>query len=734
MPRPLGRHIHGEPSGSAGVDPLGHAILDAFTAVLRGGTELVALVGRDACIRYVSPAFEGVLGAPTSGYLGRPVLDLVHPDDLAAMTRALTRLLGEGGALGPVDCRVVRADGGSHPVELSATDLSAVIGLDGLIVVNARDLSGRVDLEAQLAFAQTHDRVTGLGGEREFLEALDAQLASDAANVTVLAVGIDDLRRLTGGTSRDAQERILRDLGRRIVTRIDDPRRLPTSVARVGNSTFLVLCADSLTPLSIDTMAEEARDALCAALDLDGRTLNPSASVGAVEVRRAGGGGHIEPLADVIVDEAMLGLREARRLGGCISVVVDDRLRERAHRSEAMARDLRVAVEAGGLQVHYQPKVALDADRIIGFEALARWTHPTWGVVPPPVFIEIAEEHGIIEELGRWILWRSVQDAGTWLPSRTHAAPGIAVNLSARQFSAGTVREVAEALRVSGLDPGRLTLEVTESTVMDDPEQAALVLVELKALGVRLSIDDFGTGYSSLAHLRRFPLDELKIDKSFVDGLGTAQEDTAIVAAVMAMAHALHLTVVAEGVEEEAQRTELRRLGAETAQGFLFSEAVPADEAAVMAASPHAPRAARGPHPVPTGPTGADIVVADDAPEVLQLLAVSLAAAGYTTHQVPDGATALAAIRSIHPVAAVLDVEMPGLRGPEVCRLVRADPETADCTIVVLSSHASAEDRIEAYRSGADEYVVKPFSPRDIVSRTNAALERRREAVAGAIP
>jgi len=688
----------------------------AVAALLRNSPDMVLLIGDDACIHYLSPAAEELLGAGPERFVGRPVLDLVHPDDLDAVTQDLVRIMHTRVSTGPIECRVVRADGTHRVVEVVGSFVGDVEGLDGTLVLNSRDVTDLRAQEEQLAFERTHDRVTGLGGERELASQVDQAMASAARNVTILAVGIDDLRGLAGGAGPDAQDAIVAALVERVAIRLDDPCA-PVAAARVGTSTFVVLCADSEDPLEPLSMGEEARLAFSSAITVDGRTLRPSVSVGVVAARRGDDGRDVP--GDALVDRAMLGLREARRQSGGITVVVDDALVEASQRAEAMARDLRAAVDSRTLDVHYQPKVALGSGRILGFEALARWTHPTWGSVPPPVFIELAEEHGLIDDLGLVILERAVADASLW-PAGAGDDLCVAVNISARQFSPGLVPRVAATLERFAVIPGRLTLEVTESTVMSDPDAAATVLAELKQLGVRISIDDFGTGYSSLAHLRRFPIDELKIDKSFVDGLGTDPADSAIAAAIMAMAHALDLTVVAEGIEDDVQRTELRRLGAEQGQGYLFSRPLPEAEAVALVVD--ARRVC-----VRLVADGTDVVVADDAPEVLQLLTVSLAAAGFTPHAFSDGTAALAAIRRIRPVAAILDVDMPGLRGPDVCRLARTDPGPADCTFVALSAHSSADHHIEAFRAGVEEYIVKPFSPRDIVSRTTAAIDRRRQ-------
>ena len=261
---------------------------------------------------------------------------------------------------------------------------------------------------------------------------------------------------------------------------------------------------------------------------------------------------------------------------------------------------------------------------------------------------------------------------------------------------------------------------------MENAEFAITTLRELKAVGVRISIDDFGTGYSSLAYLRRFPLDELKVDKSFVDGLGRDPEATAIVAAVMGMAHALDLTVVAEGVETEAQAAALRNLGCDEAQGYLYARPQSARDLDPLLEQGIV---TRGTNPGALG--SSTVVVVDDAADVRQLARVSLAAAGFAVHEADRGDEGLELTRRVMPDCVILDVNMPGTSGLEVCQALRADPLTRGMTIVMLTADALASDKVEAFALDADDYVVKPFAPRDLVSRVNSAIRRHREAGLG---
>jgi EAL domain-containing protein (putative c-di-GMP-specific phosphodiesterase class I) len=240
---------------------------------------------------------------------------------------------------------------------------------------------------------------------------------------------------------------------------------------------------------------------------------------------------------------------------------------------------LRRALERDELVLYYQPQIEACTGRIVGMEALVRWHHPQLGVLPPAKFIRLAEENGLIVPLGDWVMHTACKAHRAWQAKRV-APARIAVNLSPRQFlHAGLVKDTVRVLEGSGCRPRYLELEITESMVMHDPAGAAMVIAELKELGMRIAMDDFGTGYSSLAHLRRFPIDTLKIDRSFISDLPGDAGNMAITDAIIAMARTLHLTVIAEGVETRPQFDILRRLGCDEVQGYYFSEAVPFDAA-----------------------------------------------------------------------------------------------------------------------------------------------------------
>ncbi len=284
--------------------------------------------------------------------------------------------------------------------------------------------------------------------------------------------------------------------------------------------------------------------------------------------------------ADLLRD-ADAAMYRAKDLGRGLTAVFDPAIRVRASARLEATTALRRALSEGELRLHYQPVVDLADERLLGFEALVRWQHPERGLLGPGAFITDAEETGLIVPLGEWVLRTALEQSARWAATGTASAPPhVSVNLSARQLDEPDLAGViATALEGSALPASALTLEITESVVMRDVLRNVEHLRALREIGVDLSIDDFGTGYSSLVYLKRLPVTTLKIDREFVDGLGRDAHDSAIVAAIIAMARALELRVVAEGVETPRQLAELRRLGCDAAQGFLFSRPVPAEEA-----------------------------------------------------------------------------------------------------------------------------------------------------------
>jgi EAL domain-containing protein (putative c-di-GMP-specific phosphodiesterase class I) len=341
------------------------------------------------------------------------------------------------------------------------------------------------------------------------------------------------------------------------------------TAARLGGDEFVLCCEDVGSYDQAADIADRVADVLADPVVLDDHELTVTFSVGITCACDESRG------PEDLLRDADVAMYRAKERGRARAEVFIPSMRTRARERLEQQLDVRRALASGQFRMTYQPVVDLDDGHLAGAEALVRWAHPRRGLVLPDEFIPTAEETGLIQSLGTWVLAQSIAEAAAW--NRERPVPlGVSVNLSARQMADGHLPElIGAALAVNSLDPGSLCLEITESLLMDEPEQVTCVLNELASLGVRLAIDDFGTGYSSLAYLKRFNVDILKIDQAFVQGIELDGENRAIVSAVLGLGASLGLTVVAEGVETAEQLDVLRELGCRMAQGFYFSAALP---------------------------------------------------------------------------------------------------------------------------------------------------------------
>ena len=436
----------------------------------------------------------------------------------------------------------------------------------------------RRQAEEEIRLQSVHDALTRLPNRTLFLDRL-AQALSRAERtrrtVAVLFLDIDRFKVVNDGLGHVAGDRLLMEVARRLSTIV----RPGDTVARFGGDEFVVLCDDIGAVDHAVEIADRIGEALGRPFAIGGSEVIAGASVG---IALAKGGKHEG--AEALVRDADAAMYRAKERGKGRYEVFDDVIRDRAVRRLETEQALRQAIARDELRLVYQPGVSLATGNISAVEALVRWEHPERGLIGPDEFIPVAEETGLIVPLGEWVLQQAAELASRlqWAAA-DGGAMTVAVNLSARQLSApGLVDRVAGVLREYNLPARALSLEITESVLMDDAESARRMLVTLKDVGVYLAIDDFGTGYSSLAYLRRFPVDALKVDKSFVDGLGREAEDSAIVRAVVNLAQTLGLDTVAEGVETEVQRQELVALGCTYAQGYLWSPPLAVEDLDVM--------------------------------------------------------------------------------------------------------------------------------------------------------
>ncbi|MGZ8378578.1 MAG: putative bifunctional diguanylate cyclase/phosphodiesterase, partial [Gemmatirosa sp.] len=424
-------------------------------------------------------------------------------------------------------------------------------------------------MEAQLVHQAFHDPLTGLANRALFRDRVAHALQRTGRRreqVSVLFLDLDDFKTVNDSLGHAAGDRLLTTVAERLL----NATRGCDTVARLGGDEFAVLLENTRDEEDALTVADRVAQALRAPLALEASELQMCASIGLARARPEDGPEELLRNADVAMYRAKhAGKGRTEVFAPEMHAAIVDRL--------ALEADMRRAINdpaSAQFAVHFQPIVRLEDESVVGVEALARWNHPMRGPLPPTTFIPIAESSGLIVPLGAWVLREACRAGQRWTASRreTPDAPPLTltVNLSGRQLQApGLVDDVAAALTESGLDPASLVLEITETVIMQQTEANLLTLHALKALGIRLAIDDFGTGYSSLSYLQRFPIDILKIDKSFVDGLSRGGSDAALARTIIALGDTLALRCIAEGVEDDAQRTHLQALGCDYAQGFF---------------------------------------------------------------------------------------------------------------------------------------------------------------------
>lgn len=435
-----------------------------------------------------------------------------------------------------------------------------------------RDVSEEHASRHVLEHRASHDDLTGLPNRGVFLARLRAACRLTEVHpdrrVGLLFVDLDNFKRVNDSHGHGGGDLVLRELARRL----NEGLRSSALVARLGGDELTVLL-DPADETSARRTAETARRLLAAPIDVGGTRYRFTASIGLVV---SDGPSNPEDLMARADDAAY----RAKAAGRDRVVVVDRTIRAAFDERRRLDRGLQVAAERDEIEVHYQPEVLLATGRPVGVEALARWNHPELGLLAAGRFIELAEENGAIRGIGLRVLMQACADVAGWRDAGlVDDGFVLRVNLSTRQvFDMTIVNQIEEALRSSGLPPGQLCLEVTETAIMTDTSESLLLLNEIRDMGVHLAIDDFGTGHSSLAMLRRLPIDVLKIDRSFVDGLPSDAEDRAIVRAMIGLGRALNLDVTAEGVEVPEQARALLEEGCERAQGYLYSPPAPAEE------------------------------------------------------------------------------------------------------------------------------------------------------------
>ncbi len=545
-------------------------------ALFQHSSDMIAVLDERGIVRYVSPSVEAITGYTVDEVVGRSGLRALHEEDVARMRALVVELRGRPGSSQTTVVRQHHRDGSWRYLEVVVTNLLHEPSVRGL-VVNARDVTERVRYEQQLAHRAFSDELTGLPNRALFMDRLSqalfqAEPDGHPALLGVFFIDLDGFKLVNDSLGHGAGDMLLAAVARRLARCI----RSGDTLARFCGDQFAVLAKGIAREADAYPLAQQVVETLRSPFELNGQEVFATASVGFTLT--ADRTGTVQP--EDLLREADLALHQAKLQGKGSIAAFRPSMGAWASTRLRLEADLRRAIERGQLRVYYQPEVELRSGRMVGVEALVRWQHPERGLISPAEFVALAEDTGLIVPIGRWVLEEACRQGQRWLAYRRRGEPPllISVNLSARQFAQPDLAEqVQQALQGSGLPAAHLRLEITESAVMADAEPAVRTLQALKELGVGLAIDDFGTGYSSLSYLRRFPVDTLKIDRSFVSALGKDKHAIVIVSAVVALAHTLGLNVTAEGIETAEQLARLRAVGCDRAQGFYFSPPVPAD-------------------------------------------------------------------------------------------------------------------------------------------------------------
>ncbi|MGA8634531.1 MAG: EAL domain-containing protein [Candidatus Dormiibacterota bacterium] len=522
----------------------------------------ILVVDADRRILFATPSFRAYLDM--ASLATARLANVVHPDDLATVGDVWDRSVagGDGFAI-DVEARLKHTDGSWHHVWARVTNRFGDPAVAGM-VINVSDVSERHQYEQRLTFQALHDSLTGLANRDWFAQQLDAATSAPGHQRvnSVLYVDVDDFKRINDTLGHQAGDAFLVAVAERLVAAV----RPSDAVARLGGDEYAVLL-DGIDAAEAVATAERLLVAVQQPLVLGGQEVAPRVSIGIASA--AGRVGSQTMLAD-----ADLAMYFAKRSGKAQCQVFAPEMRTELLERLQLGEDLRVAIDAGGITVHYQPVVALDTGMIVGAEALARWRHPTRGWIGPTVFIALAEELNLVERIDAGVLREACTQGRRWTDAGLPVMR-LAVNLSGSNLArADLVASVAGILEETGFAAANLEIELTEGVVIAESDAVLSTLNDLKALGLRLAIDDFGTGYSVLSRLRSLPFDTLKVDKVFVDELADANAGSTLAESILDMARVLRLKVVAEGVETSLQADFLRSRGCDFAQGYLFSRAV----------------------------------------------------------------------------------------------------------------------------------------------------------------
>ena len=541
---------------------------DRYASLIANASDVIMIVAADATLRFVSPASERTLGMKPEDLNGKSLPDLWAGEDREKLRLFLAEVAASAsGTVGPVELRIERGSK-RYVIESVGSNLTNDPAVQGL-ALNFRDISERKALEEQLRQLAFHDPLTLLANRNLFRDRVQHALTlaqRGHSSVAVMFLDLDNFKNINDSLGHDAGDRLLQAVAQRIVktTRSSD------TVARLGGDEFAVLVEGIATINEVQRLADSLIATLDVPFPLNGMEVRVGASIGVAFSAR-------ESVTETLLSNADIAMYHAKAAGKNRHVTFQTQMQDMLQERLRLEADISRAFAREEFFLEYQPIIDLGTRSLLGVEALVRWAHPEAGVLMPARFIQVLEECGQIDKLGRWVLRRACRDLCAWRGAVSGGSGlRLAVNISGRHLQHGElVHDVAQALNESGLEPGNLVIELTESTIMYNTDANLERFHRLKALGVRLAIDDFGTGYSSLSYLHRFPIDILKIDRSFVSRLTNSDNGPELASAVITLGETLGLDTVAEGIEHEPQVTALLQLGCVAGQGFLFAKAGP---------------------------------------------------------------------------------------------------------------------------------------------------------------